>query len=87
MLLGEPEVINDQNRFRSLSKEYAQIEPVVQTFSAYLSASEDLDTAQEMLAEDDAELRALLCAELQKVFFIKILRRERCLVCPQILRP
>ena len=84
-LLGEPEVINDQNRFRSLSKEYAQIEPVVQTFSAYLSASEDLDTAQEMLAEDDAELRALAQDEIEtaKATLNELEQRLNVLLLPQ----
>jgi len=29
LLLSEPEVFSDQNRFRDLSREYAQLEPLV----------------------------------------------------------
>ena len=29
LLLSEPEVFSDQNRYRDLSREYAQLEPVV----------------------------------------------------------
>ena len=29
-LLGEADVISDQNKFRDLSKEYAQLEPLVE---------------------------------------------------------
>ncbi|PCJ30490.1 MAG: peptide chain release factor 1, partial [Moraxellaceae bacterium] len=29
VLLGDPEIIMDQNKFRKLSQEYAEIEPVV----------------------------------------------------------
>ena len=34
-LLSEPETMADQNKFRSLSQEYAQLEPVVINFNAY----------------------------------------------------
>ena len=34
-LLAEIETINDQPKFRSLSMEYAQLEEVVNSFSAY----------------------------------------------------
>lgn len=52
-LLSSPEVINDQNKFRDLSKEYAQIEPVVKAFEKYGNAESDLETAQEMLSDPD----------------------------------
>jgi len=58
-LLSEPEVINDQNRYRQLSMEYAQLEDVVKAFDAYRQAERDLESAREMLAEDDAEMRAM----------------------------
>ena len=63
-LLAEPEVINDQNRFRGLSMEYAQLEDVVKTFSDYQSAEQDRLGAEEMLAEEDAELRQMAEEEL-----------------------
>ncbi|WP_298439942.1 peptide chain release factor 1 [uncultured Ferrimonas sp.] len=52
-LLGENEVINDQNRYRGLTKEYAQLEEVVIAFQAYQAAQDDIDTAQEMLSDPD----------------------------------
>ena len=35
-LLSDPEVINDQNRFRALSVEYADLTPLVQNYQAFL---------------------------------------------------
>lgn len=61
-LLGDPEVISDQNKFRALSKEYAQIEPVVKAFSAYQTAESDLEEAQEMLS--DPELKDMAQDEI-----------------------
>lgn len=58
-LLSDPSVINDQNRFREHSQEYARLQPIVDTFSAYQQAQADLDAAQDMLNEDDAEMREL----------------------------
>jgi peptide chain release factor 1 len=63
-LLSEPEVINDQNRFRNLSMEYSQLEDVVKTFDKYQEAQQDLDGAQEMLKEDDAEMREMAQEEI-----------------------
>ncbi len=58
-LLSEPEVINDQDRYRQLSMEYSQLEAVVRAYDAHRQAERDLAAAREMLAEDDAEMRAL----------------------------
>lgn len=61
-LLSDADVISDQNQFRAYSKEYAQIEPVVQTFTAYRTAADNLEAAEEMLA--DPELKELGQEEL-----------------------
>ncbi len=61
-LLGEPDVIADQERFRALSKEYAQLEAVAKAFLAYQQNQEDIDTATEMLA--DPEMREMAEEEL-----------------------
>jgi peptide chain release factor 1 len=63
-LLAEPEVIGDQERFRRLSIEYSQLEPLVANYGRYRSAREDLATAQGMLDEGDAELRELAREEI-----------------------
>ena len=62
-LLAEPEVMSDQNRFRDLSMEYSQLEPVVNCFRQYNTAKDDLASAEEMLQEDDAEMREMAVEE------------------------
>jgi peptide chain release factor 1 len=37
-LLAEPEVIEDQSRYRKLSVEYAQLEALAEKFAAYRAA-------------------------------------------------
>ncbi len=34
-LLSQQEVINDQNRYRELSKEYSHLDPIVSAFEEY----------------------------------------------------
>lgn len=54
-LLADQSVLADQHQFRKLSKEYAQLEPLVNTYSQYQQLKADLETAREMQneAEDD----------------------------------
>jgi peptide chain release factor 1 len=58
-LLSNAEVIADQNKFRALSREYSQLEDVVKAFREYQQAQEDMLSAQEMMQEDDAEMREM----------------------------
>jgi len=58
-LLAEPEIIGDQERFRALSKEYAQLEPVASGFQAYRQTLQELHHAREMARDSDPDLRAL----------------------------
>lgn len=52
-LLSSPDVINDQNKFRDLSKEYAHIEPIVKTFQGYCQAEGNLADANDMLSDPE----------------------------------
>jgi len=64
-LLAEPDVMSDQNRFRELSREYAQIDPVVKCFRDYQSTSDDLGEAESLLKDDDPEMRKMGEEELK----------------------
>lgn len=63
-LLAEPDIINDNDRFRTLSVEYAQLEPVVDGFRAYRRVLDDLASAHDMAGDSDPDLRALAQDEL-----------------------
>lgn len=58
-LLSDGEIIANQDRFRGLSREYAEIEPVVQAYGHFRQVAEDLAEATAMLAEDDADMREM----------------------------
>ncbi len=58
-MLAVPEVINDQERYRSLSREHSEISPVVECFDRYRRTQDAITHAEALMREDDAEMRAL----------------------------
>ncbi|WP_250458579.1 peptide chain release factor 1 [Microbulbifer litoralis] len=65
-LLGDPGVIGDQDQFRDLSREYSELEEVVQCYGRYRQVQEDMAAAREMLDESDAEMREMAQEELRE---------------------
>ena len=56
-LLADPEVQGDAGRFRDLSREYAQVEPLSLCYQRYVDAETELHGAEEMMADPEmAEL-------------------------------
>jgi len=53
LLLAQPEVLADGQRFRELSREYAQLEPVVAALREHDQARRELDESRQMLADPD----------------------------------
>ncbi|WP_339526692.1 peptide chain release factor 1 [Pseudomonas sp. EA_35y_Pfl2_R111] len=58
-LLGDAEVISNQPQFRAYSKEYAELEPVYQAFSAFRKVQSDLEGAQALLKDSDPDMREM----------------------------
>lgn len=65
MLLSDPEVIGNQDQFRSLSREYAELEPVVKAYREYDQVLANRAEAQGMLGDGDAEMAEMAAEELQ----------------------
>lgn len=63
-LLSDPEVQGNQNKFRSLSQEYAQINPIVDCYKRYQKALDALASAKEMANDSDPELREMAKEEV-----------------------
>ena len=57
-LLAESEIISQQNRFRELSKEYAQLEPIVAFFTRYETCLKNLDEAKERWIQKKSPFQA-----------------------------
>ncbi|NEN75270.1 peptide chain release factor 1 [Pelistega sp. NLN82] len=52
-ILAEPDTVQDMDRFRKLSRERSEIEPVVSLFKDYVRTEGDLATAIEMMSDPD----------------------------------
>ncbi|MFK8257604.1 peptide chain release factor 1 [Erwinia sp. AnSW2-5] len=63
-MLGDAGVIADQDRFRALSREYAQLTDVSQCFRQWQQTQEDIETAEMMLS--DLEMREMAQEELKE---------------------
>ena len=65
-LLSSPDVIGDQNKFRALSQEHAQLTPVVNCFVNYKTTMDDFNEAKRMLEDDDKDMREMAKEEFKE---------------------
>jgi len=63
-LLSTEEATKDMDTFRKLSRERAEIDPVVNLFHAYQACQSDIDAAREMA--DDPEMKEFAAAEVEQ---------------------
>ncbi len=85
-LLAKPEVINDQNRYRNLSKEYASLEEIVNCFTSYNTNQQKIGDAEDILQhESDSELKELAKEELVLLNqeAVKLVDKLHSLLLPQ----
>ncbi|MBV8045528.1 MAG: peptide chain release factor 1 [Paludibacterium sp.] len=52
-LLAQPSVTSDMDNYRRLTREHAELTPVVEAWHAWQQCQVDIDTAEEMLADPD----------------------------------
>ncbi|WP_028302159.1 peptide chain release factor 1 [Oceanospirillum beijerinckii] len=64
-LLSDAEIISDQNKFRTYSQEYSELEPVVQTFNHYQQVLDNIEEAKLMMDDGDAEMREMAQEEIE----------------------
>lgn len=64
VLLGTQEILADQNRFRELSVEYAQLGPVVETWEKWQQLDQSVEEAKSLLKSPDVEMQDLASEEI-----------------------
>lgn len=64
-LLSDQGIIANQDKFRELSKEFAEIEPIVQCFKSWQQARADAEDATELARDGDADMRAMAEEEIE----------------------
>jgi peptide chain release factor 1 len=64
-LLSDSQTIADQNKFRELSREYSELEPVVTCYAQYTQVQADIEEARQMLNDADSDVRDMAQDELE----------------------
>jgi len=64
-LLSDAEIISDQDKFRSYSQEYSELEPVIEAFNHYQQVLDNIEEARLMLEDGDAEMREMAQEEIE----------------------
>jgi peptide chain release factor 1 len=65
-LMSDPDIIGDQNTFRELSKEYAELEPVVKSYSEFQSVVSNIEEAKALAKDADPDMRAMAQDEIKE---------------------
>ncbi len=60
-MLIEPEIMNDVNRYKEISKEYKRLTPLAEAAGRYIKIADDLESNKELINDSatDAELRQM----------------------------
>jgi peptide chain release factor 1 len=67
-MISDPEIIAQQNKWRELTKEHAQLSDIVNAFRQYQDVEQELQDARELLAEKpDEEMAAFLKDEAERL--------------------
>jgi len=64
-LLSAPDVVQDMDRFRRLTREHAEAQGIASCYDRYLLREADLATAQELIGETDPDMAAMANEEAQ----------------------
>ncbi|MDR1459005.1 MAG: peptide chain release factor 1 [Bacteroidales bacterium] len=66
--IGQPDVVTDMKRYVKLSKDYKDLQPVVEAYKQYKNIISNIESAKEVLAnEKDEEFKTLAKDELMKL--------------------
>jgi peptide chain release factor 1 len=64
--LSQPDITADMERFKAVSRAYAELQPVLEKFHEYRKVQTDHDGAKELLhSADDAEMRSMAGDEVK----------------------
>ncbi len=66
-ILSDPDIVKDPDRYKKLSKERSELEPIIGEFRRYRSLSNELSGNKELISDSDAEMRELARGEIDRV--------------------
>lgn len=65
--LSDPEIVSDMKRFTKINKEYKGMQEVVAAYKEYKGIIEGIDSAKEMMRDDDPEMKEMAKMELDEL--------------------
>ncbi|MCR9103119.1 MAG: peptide chain release factor 1 [bacterium] len=65
--MADPDVISDMDRYTKIGKEYKDLKPIVEAHDTYAELLGNIETAQEMIKEEDGEMREMAKMELEEL--------------------
>ena len=66
-LLSNPTVVKDQNRYRALTKEHADLIDVVSSYNRYCQIRQEISGSQELLKDQDPDVREMASVEVTEL--------------------
>ena len=63
--MTDPEIVSDMSRYKKISKEYKDLKEIVNTYQVYRELLGNIDTAKEMMKEEDEDMREMAKMELE----------------------
>jgi len=65
--LTDPEIVTDIKKYKKVSQEYKSLQAIVEVYNEYTNVLENLESSNEMLNEDDPELKEMAKAEIDSL--------------------
>ncbi|QGY41000.1 peptide chain release factor 1 [Pseudodesulfovibrio cashew] len=65
--LAEPEIFNDQDRYKKVSKAHADLGDIVKVFREYKLVSQDIEDNRELLHDSDPDIQEMAKAEIEEL--------------------
>jgi peptide chain release factor 1 len=65
--LGQPEIIQDQERYRKYAKEHSVLTPIINVLSEHRSLEKEIDENRSLLEDPDPEIKKLAREEMDEL--------------------
>jgi peptide chain release factor 1 len=65
--LSDPEVYNNQERYRKVTKTHSELDPIVKAFRQYKTLNSELEDNKELAKDSDPEIREMAKAEIDEI--------------------
>jgi peptide chain release factor 1 len=65
--LVDPKVLSSPSDFQKFSREHSEVQPIVEKISEYRRLLSDMESTEELLGGDDAEMKELAKAEMEEL--------------------